>query len=145
VTSRESSLLDPSPVAFLSPTMFSRMDPPVIMNSTEESGFDVDRFCKLGPRFPHHLQFRSSREDEGLLPLLVLNRDFSERISVVYESLPDCIFLFLCILALGSLFPTAEDDILSEIRFARHELGLVLAESSRRYMEVSSEWTASVQ
>jgi hypothetical protein len=47
------------------------------------------------------------------------------------KAYPIAFFVFCALLqiALGSLFPTAEDGVLSEIRLARHELGLVLAES----------------
>lgn len=111
------------------------------MKHIKESDHGHVVLCNLGRKIPGRIRFRCSSEDDGLLPLLVLNRSYAERVRAVFRVLPDCIFLFLCIMALGFLAPAAEDDIISDIRSARHELGLDLAQSLQRYNEVSSQWT----
>ncbi len=108
------------------------------MADTNERGYDLDIFCAFGRRIPLTVQLRSPKEDDGVLPRLILSRRFAERIELVVQDLPDCIFLFLCLLAVASLFTASEDDIISDIRSVRHDLGLLLAQSSQRFNEVSS-------
>lgn len=105
----------------------------------DERYYDVDIFSDIGRRIPLTIQLRSSHEDDGILPRLVLSRQFAERIWLVFQDLSDCIVLFLCLMALISLFTASDDDDLtSELQSARHDLTLLLAESVQRYTEVSS-------
>ena len=70
---------------------------------------------------------RWTTEQERLLPLLLtLDPVFFLRLRLVFDTLPDFIFLYLCILILGYLLQCTVDEevLLLELNEAKQEIGL---------------------
>jgi hypothetical protein len=99
-------------------------------------------------RRSRRIGLRRTTEQDRLLPLLLtLDPVLFLRVRLVFDTLPDFIFLYLCILILGYLLQCTvdEDVLLLELNEAKREIGIELARSSARaFLEVSSSssWIA---
>jgi hypothetical protein len=80
----------------------------------------------------------NNQDSNDMLPLLVLRDILAANVAWICSHMADFLFLLSCALALGMLFPDAEDNVLNEIEVARKELELDLMLAVNRYHEVVS-------
>ena len=76
--------------------------------------------------------------DDAFLPYyLVLRRMLAEQAVWIVTHLDDFIFLIVFSIALNSIFPTVDDNILREIKNSRIDLGLELQMAYKSFRQVA--------